>query len=147
MSISSNSAISPRQHVLYKKDAGLPLLDRRSSIRTNFCWEPGKSTANSVSTLPRSLRRGLRCFMLNTKLSFLITSSTWWLASAMENIQIWMSQTHVHFVISADPWNKINCSIGAILFCCSTNQNVGQFKAAALHHSIYCCVLTGRHFS
>jgi hypothetical protein len=71
-------------NMCYETDAGLPLLDRRSSIRTNFCWEPGKSTANSVSTLPRSLRRGLMCFMLNTKLSFLITSSTWWLASEIQ---------------------------------------------------------------
>jgi hypothetical protein len=62
----------------------LPLLDLLSSIRTNFCCEPGKSTANSVSTLPRSLRLGLMCFMLNTKLSFFMTSSTWRLASEIE---------------------------------------------------------------
>lgn len=67
---------------------GLPRLDLLSSISTNFCWEPGKSTANNVSTLPRSLRRGFTCFKLNTKLSFLMTSSTWRLASEIQTIGV-----------------------------------------------------------
>lgn len=100
-----------QEHYLGVTVTLLPLLARRSSCSTIFCWLPGKSIANSVSIPALARRRGLMCFTLMTSWSLCTASSSAFPVSGttiqgkVKHYTVHSSKSSKHFALDVAVWN------------------------------------------